>query len=151
VCYLYCSCSLSHGRAKGYHVILSMPHNIAKEKIQLMKRLGAELHLQPSVPFTDPRHYAHSEERERRDRDALIKGVIFEIRRVFFEVTSPFFVFTIRGEVVGVRVRIRRLAVQASHRGHERFSQNFVLLNLRLQGNRRERKKKKSDNREVFI
>jgi cysteine synthase len=46
------------GRAKGYHVILCMPHNIAKEKIDLMKRLGAEVHLQPSVPFSDPRHYA---------------------------------------------------------------------------------------------
>jgi cysteine synthase len=46
------------GIARGYQVILCMPQSIAKEKIDLMRQLGAEVHLQPSVPFSDPRHYA---------------------------------------------------------------------------------------------
>lgn len=46
------------GISKGYQVILCMPQSIAQEKVDLMRRLGAEVHLQPSVPFSDPRHYA---------------------------------------------------------------------------------------------
>lgn len=46
------------GISKGYKVILCMPQSIAQEKIDLMRRLGAEVYLQPSVPFSDPRHYA---------------------------------------------------------------------------------------------
>jgi cysteine synthase A len=46
------------GISRGYKVVLCMPQSIASEKIELMRRLGAEVHLQPSVPFSDPRHYA---------------------------------------------------------------------------------------------
>lgn len=39
-------------------MVLCMPQSIAKEKIDHMKRLGAEVHLQPAVPFSSPLHYA---------------------------------------------------------------------------------------------
>ena len=46
------------GIARGYKVVLCMPASIASEKIDYMRQLGAEVHLQPGVPFSDPRHYA---------------------------------------------------------------------------------------------
>jgi hypothetical protein len=57
--------------------------------------------------------------REGRERIALISGrrVIFEISRVFFEVTSPLFVFNIRGEVVRIRIR-REGGWQSRHHPH---------------------------------
>lgn len=45
--------------ASGYHAKLAMPESIASEKIELMRTLGAEVHLCPGVPFTDERHYFH--------------------------------------------------------------------------------------------
>jgi cysteine synthase len=45
--------------AKGYKCIFAMPKSIAEEKINSMKRYGAEVLLCESVPFTDKRHYFH--------------------------------------------------------------------------------------------
>jgi cysteine synthase A len=44
-------------RVKGYRCIVTMPASIAKEKVDLMRLFGAEVHLQPSVPFRHPDHY----------------------------------------------------------------------------------------------
>lgn len=49
--------ALTAGRAKGYKVVLCMPESIAKEKIDHMRRLGAEVHVQPVVPLSSPLHY----------------------------------------------------------------------------------------------
>jgi len=46
------------GKAKGYKVILFMPNSISEEKIETQRRFGAEVHLQPLVPFTNPENYA---------------------------------------------------------------------------------------------
>lgn len=46
------------GGAKGYKVVLCMPENISQEKIDHMRRLGAEVHVQPLAPFSSPVHYA---------------------------------------------------------------------------------------------
>lgn len=46
------------GSARGYKVVLTMPVIIAKEKVQLAERFGAQVLLCELVPFTDPRNYA---------------------------------------------------------------------------------------------
>ena len=43
--------------SRGYKTIFTMPEFIASEKVELMKTLGAQVHLQPPVPLSDPRHY----------------------------------------------------------------------------------------------
>ena len=48
-----------------------MPQSIAQEKIELMKRLGAEVHLQPSVPFSDPQNYAQKAAIIAKERNAF--------------------------------------------------------------------------------
>lgn len=45
--------------ARGYRAIFTMPANIAKEKIELMRTLGAQVVVCDVVPFSDPRHYYH--------------------------------------------------------------------------------------------
>ena len=45
------------GRAQGYRVVLCMPESISQEKIDHMRRLGAEVHVQPLVPLSSPLHY----------------------------------------------------------------------------------------------
>lgn len=39
-----------------------MAENVARAKIDYMKLLGAEVHVQPMVPFGDPRHYFQTAE-----------------------------------------------------------------------------------------
>jgi len=43
--------------AKGYKTIFTMPITTSLEKIELMKVLGAEVHVQPGVPMSDPKHF----------------------------------------------------------------------------------------------
>lgn len=59
------------GCAKGYKVILCMPENISIEKINHMKRFGAEVHVQPCVPFSDPTNYARYAETLAKERNAF--------------------------------------------------------------------------------
>ena len=59
------------GISRGYKVVLCMPNNISNEKIEHMKRLGAEVHVQPAVPFSDPLNYARYAETLALERDAF--------------------------------------------------------------------------------
>ncbi|RHY02650.1 hypothetical protein DYB36_008251 [Aphanomyces astaci] len=43
--------------AKGYRTIFTMPDKTSTEKIDLMKVLGAEVHVQPGVGMADPQHF----------------------------------------------------------------------------------------------
>lgn len=55
--------SLAHlAISKGYKVILFMPSGISTEKIEHQRRLGAEVHVQPMVPFANPENYAKKAE-----------------------------------------------------------------------------------------
>lgn len=49
-------------RSRGYNMIVVMPNCIGIEKIDYQKRLGAEVYLQPLVPFTNPENYARKAE-----------------------------------------------------------------------------------------
>ena len=45
------------GNALGYRTTIVIPETQSPEKIQMLELCGAELHLVPAVPVTDPNHY----------------------------------------------------------------------------------------------
>jgi cysteine synthase A len=45
------------GNALGYHTTIVIPETQSPEKIQMLELCGAELHLVPAVPVSDPNHY----------------------------------------------------------------------------------------------
>ena len=45
-------------KSRGYGMIVVMPQSIGIEKVEYQRRLGAQVRLQPLVPFTDPENYA---------------------------------------------------------------------------------------------
>ena len=46
-------------RARGYGCVIYMPNTQSKEKIDLLKSLGAQVRSVPAVAFTDPMNYNH--------------------------------------------------------------------------------------------
>ncbi|KAI8928930.1 hypothetical protein BC831DRAFT_446397 [Entophlyctis helioformis] len=46
-------------RSKGYKCVIYMPNTQSKEKIDLLRMLGADVRPVPAVPFTDPANYNH--------------------------------------------------------------------------------------------
>ncbi|CAH7675998.1 tryptophan synthase beta subunit-like PLP-dependent enzyme, partial [Phakopsora pachyrhizi] len=46
-------------RSRGYRCIIYMPNTQSKEKINLLKMLGAEVYPVPAVPFENPENYNH--------------------------------------------------------------------------------------------
>jgi len=55
------------GRARGYRTVIAMPETQAREKMEALRLLGAEVHAVPAVPYTDPAHYVHTAERLARE------------------------------------------------------------------------------------
>ncbi|WP_174287036.1 cysteine synthase A [Sphingomonas bacterium] len=49
--------------AKGYKTIIVMPDNQAKEKMDTLRALGAELMLVPVAPYSSPCHFVHTSRR----------------------------------------------------------------------------------------
>jgi len=47
------------GMQRGYKVIITMPNNQAKEKVEELTRLGAEILQYPPCPFSNPGHFYH--------------------------------------------------------------------------------------------
>jgi len=58
-------------RARGYTCHIVMPDNQSAEKIDLLRWLGAELHLVPAKPFADPANYYHVARRLAAERGAF--------------------------------------------------------------------------------
>ncbi|KAI7940864.1 hypothetical protein MJO28_013149 [Puccinia striiformis f. sp. tritici] len=46
-------------RSRGYRCIIYMPNTQSPEKINVLKKLGAEVYPVPAVPFDDPQNYNH--------------------------------------------------------------------------------------------
>jgi cysteine synthase A len=46
-------------RERGYHVVVTMPDNQAKEKIDLLRAMGADVRLVKPCPFANPNHFFH--------------------------------------------------------------------------------------------
>jgi cysteine synthase A len=47
------------GNARGYKTVIVMPDSQSQEKMDTLRRLGAELILIPAVPYGDPNQYQH--------------------------------------------------------------------------------------------
>ena len=80
------------GAAKGYKVILCMPNSIAQEKIAYSQRFGAEIHLQPLVPFTNPDNYARKAEQIAASIPGSVHADQFENLanyRIHYSTTGP--------------------------------------------------------------
>ena len=58
-------------RARGYACHIVMPDNQSREKIELLRTLGAVLHLVPAKPFADPGNYYHVARRLAEERRAF--------------------------------------------------------------------------------
>ena len=77
---------------KRYRCILAIPGTMAKEKIDMVRAFGAELHLTEKKPWTDPGHYSNVAARMAQD----IPGALFVNqfqnhlnRRCHYETTGP--------------------------------------------------------------
>lgn len=57
--------------ARGYKSIVVMPETQAKEKIDFLRMIGADLRLVPAKPYTDPGNYVHVSERLAKETGAL--------------------------------------------------------------------------------
>ena len=66
------------GAAMGYKVVVTMPNSISEEKVSLTRRFGAEVLLQPLVPFTNPENYARKAESIAAEMDNAIYTNQFE-------------------------------------------------------------------------
>ncbi len=58
-------------RARGYTCHIVIPDNQSAEKIELLRALGAVLHLVPARPFADPGNYYHVARRLAEERGAF--------------------------------------------------------------------------------
>ncbi len=47
------------GIQRGYKVVITMPNNQAREKVEILEKLGAEVLQYPPCPFADPGHFYH--------------------------------------------------------------------------------------------
>jgi cysteine synthase A len=47
------------GNARGYRTVIVIPDDQSPEKIDLLRALGADVHVVPSAPFTDDANYYH--------------------------------------------------------------------------------------------
>ena len=47
------------GRERGYRVVVTMPDNQSREKVEFLRAMGAEVRLLPAVPFANPGHFYH--------------------------------------------------------------------------------------------
>eukprot|EP01114_Cavostelium_apophysatum_P000994 TRINITY_DN1085_c0_g1_i2.p1 TRINITY_DN1085_c0_g1~~TRINITY_DN1085_c0_g1_i2.p1 ORF type:complete len:365 (-),score=75.49 TRINITY_DN1085_c0_g1_i2:160-1197(-) len=64
--------------SKGYKLVIYMPDNQSKEKINLLKTLGATVHCVPVVPFTNPDNYNHQARRYAESHENHIWGNQFD-------------------------------------------------------------------------
>jgi len=65
-------------RARGYKCRIYMPNTQAKEKIDLLKALGAEVIPVPAVPFSDPNNYNHQAARYAQETENCVWGNQFD-------------------------------------------------------------------------
>ena len=57
--------------ARGYRSVIVMPETQSQEKIDLLRMIGAELHLVPAAPYSNPANYQHHAERLAREMGAV--------------------------------------------------------------------------------
>lgn len=80
------------GNAKGYRTIIIIPDNQSREKIDLLKAIGAEVRTVPPAPFKDPNNYNHVAKRAAEEIDGGFWANQFDNtanRDFHFRTTAP--------------------------------------------------------------
>ncbi|TGM02387.1 cysteine synthase A [Leptospira jelokensis] len=78
--------------AKGYKTIIVIPETQSKEKIEMLRTLGAEVILVPAVPYSDPGNYVRVSERIAKETPNSLWANQFDNlanRNAHFETTGP--------------------------------------------------------------
>jgi len=78
--------------SRGYKLVIFMPDNQAKEKVDLLKALGADVRTVPVVPFTNPDNYNHQARRFAESLPNAVWGNQFDNlanRKAHYETTGP--------------------------------------------------------------
>ena len=78
--------------AKGYKCIIVIPETQSKEKIDLLKTLGAEVRLVPAVPYKNPENYVKVSGRIAKEMDNAIWANQFDNlanRQAHYQTTGP--------------------------------------------------------------
>ncbi|PLW29624.1 hypothetical protein PCANC_23420 [Puccinia coronata f. sp. avenae] len=79
-------------RSKGYRCIIYMPNTQSPEKINVLQKLGAEVHPVPAVPFDDPQNYNHQAARRAQSMENAVWTNQFDNlanRKAHLETTGP--------------------------------------------------------------
>ena len=78
--------------AKGYKCVIIIPETQSKEKIDLLRTLGADVRTVPAVPYRDPNNYVKVSGRLAEEMDNAIWANQFENlanRQAHYETTGP--------------------------------------------------------------
>jgi len=78
--------------AKGYKTIIVIPETQSKEKIEMLRTLGAEVTLVPAVPYTNPGNYVRVSEQIAKETPNSLWANQFDNlanRNAHFETTGP--------------------------------------------------------------
>ncbi|ESA34262.1 cysteine synthase [Leptolyngbya sp. Heron Island J] len=78
--------------AKGYKCVIVIPETQSKEKIDLLRTLGADVRTVPAVPYRDPNNYVKVSGRLAEETDNAIWANQFENlanRQAHYETTGP--------------------------------------------------------------
>jgi cysteine synthase A len=90
--------------SKGYRTIFTMPSNTSREKVELMKILGAEAHVLESVPMDHPQHFYKVAKRILSNKNDAFMPDQFENTanlQAHYEGTGPEIWRQVRGKVHG--------------------------------------------------
>lgn len=78
--------------ARGYRCVIVIPETQSREKIDLLRTLGAEVHTVPAAPYRDPNNYQKVAGRMASDLDNAIWANQFDNianRQAHYETTGP--------------------------------------------------------------
>ncbi|TGK49976.1 cysteine synthase A [Leptospira kanakyensis] len=78
--------------AKGYKSVIVIPETQSKEKIEMLRTLGADVTLVPAVPYSDPGNYVRVSERIANETPNSVWANQFDNlanRNAHFETTGP--------------------------------------------------------------
>ena len=78
--------------AKGYKTIIVIPENQAREKMDTLRALGAELVTVPVAPFSNPAHFVHTSRRLAEETPGAVWANQFDNivnRKAHIESTAP--------------------------------------------------------------
>lgn len=90
--------------SKGYKSLIIIPETQSKEKIDLLRTLGAEVRAVPAVPYKNPENYVRLSERVASEMENAIWANQFDNvanRKAHYETTGPEIWAQLNGEIHG--------------------------------------------------